>query len=215
MKDIIFIAPPAAGKGTISKILVDKYQYIHISTGDLLRDAQKENTELGKQVAALIDAGKFAPDDIVLELLKNKLNSLTNAAFILDGCPRNITQVEPVLALFKAKNIQDYIVIYLDINYDIALKRILGRLVCPKCGKGYNLDNAKLKPKVNGICDNCQTKLIRRNDDNAETFKTRYDTYLKVTSPLIDYFKKINKLYVIDANDSAENIVKQIERIIK
>ena len=215
MKNIIFIAPPAAGKGTLSEIIKDKYKYEHISTGDLLRDIDK-TTELGKQVNDLISKGQFVSDEIVMKLLSNKLTEIgKNKSFILDGCPRNMNQVNLMVNIFDKLRIDKYVVIYLNIDYVKAMERTLGRLLCPKCKKGYNEFNEGLRPKVKGICDICGTSLIKRSDDTEETFKLRYNTYLKETKPVVDYFKVINKLKEIDADDELDNIMLKIERIIE
>lgn len=215
MKNIIFIAPPAAGKGTLSEMLKDKYKYEHISTGDLLRDLDK-TSELGKQVDNLITNGQFVPDDIVMKLLNKRLTEIgKNKCFILDGCPRNMNQVNLLINVFDKLRIDKYVVIYLNIDYVKAMERTLGRLMCPKCKKGYNEFNEDLKPKVKGICDICGTSLVKRSDDTEETFKLRYDTYLKETKPVVDYFKVINKLKEIDADDDVNNIMFKIERIIE
>jgi adenylate kinase len=216
MKNIIFIAPPAAGKGTISDILTEKYNYIHLSTGDLLRDVVKGNSELGKQIALLINNGQFVSDDIVMQLIDNRLSTIkNNERFILDGCPRNIKQIDLMIKTFNRLNINKYVVIYLNIDYDKAMKRTLGRLLCPNCKKGYNEFNDELKPKVKNVCDICGSTLIKRSDDTEATFKIRYDTYLKETKPVVDYFKAINKLEIIEADDKPQNIIKKIERIIE
>ena len=215
MKNIIFVAPPAAGKGTCSELLTKNFGYNHISTGDLLREARIKGDDLGKKVAELMDSGALVSDDIVLELLQNKLNSMDkDQAFILDGYPRNILQANTLDDIFDKLSIKDYVVIYLRIDFDKALSRTLGRLICPKCKVGYNKDSASLKPKVDGICDNCGEALITRSDDNEETFKVRFDNYMNETEPVIKYYQDKNKLTIIDATQNVEAIIKEIERVI-
>lgn len=215
MKNIIFVAPPAAGKGTCSEKLTKNFGYNHISTGDLLREARIKGDDLGQKIAKLMDSGALVSDDIVLELLQNKLNEMDkNQAFILDGYPRNILQANTLDKIFNDLSINDYTVIYLNIDFDKALSRTLGRLICPKCKMGYNKDSASLKPKVDGICDNCGETLITRSDDNEETFKIRFDNYMKETEPLLKYYQDKNKLNIIDATKSIEEITKEIERVI-
>lgn len=215
MKNIIFVAPPAAGKGTCSEKLTKDFGYNHISTGDLLREARIKGDDLGQKVAQLMDSGALVGDDIVLELLQTKLNEMDkNQAFILDGYPRNILQAKTLDNLFNELSIGDYAVIYLQIDFDKALSRTLTRLICPKCKIGYSKDAASLKPKVDGICDNCGESLITRSDDNEETFKIRFDNYMNETRPVIDYYQDKNKLVIIDATQDVETIVKEIERVI-
>ena len=215
MKNIIFVAPPAAGKGTCSEILTKKFGYNHISTGDLLREARIKGDDLGLKIAELMDSGALVGDDIVLELLSNELESMDkNQAFILDGYPRNILQAKTLDKLFNDLQISDYVVIYLEINFDKALSRTLGRLVCPKCKSGYNKDTASLKPKVDGICDNCGEALITRSDDTQETFKIRFDNYMNETEPVLEYYQEKNKLNIIDATNNVDDIIDKIERAI-
>ena len=215
MKNIIFVAPPAAGKGTCSEKLMSSFGYNHISTGDLLREARIKGDDLGQEVAKLMDSGQLVGDDIVLELLQNKLNEMDkNQAFILDGYPRNILQAKTLDNLFNDLSIEDYAVIYLQIDYDKALTRTLGRLICPNCKIGYSKNSFSLKPKVDGICDNCGSNLITRSDDNEQTFKIRFDNYMKETEPVINYYQEKNKLTIIDATQDVETIIKEIERVI-
>lgn len=210
MKNIIFIAPPAAGKGTQSNLLKDKYDYVHISTGDMLREIVSSNTELGEVVKNIIDKGNLVSDDLIFELLKNKLSNIEGKPFILDGFPRTLNQ-----ALFLDNNlkIENYIVIYLELSKADAVKRINGRLTC-SCGKSYNLNDNNLKPKVTDICDVCGKKLVKRDDDNLEAFKIRFDVFLKNIKPLIDYYKDKNKLKVVNVNRDVNDIFREILKVV-
>ena len=215
MKNIIFVAPPAAGKGTCSDALTKNFGYNHISTGELLREARIKGDDLGQKVAEIMDSGALVSDDIVLELLQRELHSMDkNQAFIFGGYPRNILQAKTLDNLLDELNINDYIVIYLTIDFDKALSRTLTRLICPKCKTGYNKDSASLKPKIDGICDRCGSELITRSDDNEETFKVRCDNYMKEIEPILKYYEDKNKLNVIDATKSVDEIIKDIERVI-
>lgn len=209
MKNIIFIAPPAAGKGTQSNLLKEKYDYIHLATGDMLREAIASGSELGKSVKSIIDSGKLVSDEIVIKLITDKLET-TNKPFILDGFPRTITQA---ISLDDILN-QEYIVIYLDLSEEELIKRMSGRLTC-KCGKSYNLNEEALKPKVEGICDNCGEVLVKRNDDNEESFKVRYNTFLENTEPILDYYEKKNVLYKIDVNRNFQDVFTDISKVIQ
>lgn len=208
MKNILFVAPPAGGKGTISAALVEDYGYVHISTGDLLREIDK-TTPLGREIDELISNGKFVSDDLVLELLKNKLKTIGDKPFILDGCPRNVTQAEKIKDIFKELDIHLDIVIELAVPYDILLKRATGRLICSGCKTTFN--KYFKTPLKDGICDKCGNELISRSDDNEETFKSRFDTYMESTAPLIDYYKKEGILVTVDGVENAyENVVSVI-----
>lgn len=210
MKNIIFIAPPAAGKGTQSNLLKDKYDYVHISTGDMLREIVSSDSELGKVVKNIIDKGNLVSDDLIFELLKNKLSNIEGKPFILDGFPRTLNQ-----ALFLDNNlkIENYIVIYLELSKADAVKRINGRLTC-SCGKSYNLNDNNLKPKVTDICDVCGKKLVKRDDDNLEAFKIRFDVFLNNNKPLIDYYKNKNKLKVVNVNKDVNEIFNEISKVV-
>ena len=213
MKNIIFIAPPAAGKGTQSAKLKEKYGYVHISTGDMLREAIKNETPLGLQVKDIIAKGNLVSDEIVTALLKEKLSSI-DKPFILDGYPRVENQTRLLDDLLKELNINDTLAIYLDLSEEEAMKRALGRIVCKNCGLSYNLYIDAFKPKKEGICDACESELNQRDDDNEETFKVRFATYLKEVGPILDYYKEMNMLEIVDANSSNEEIFEKIEQIL-
>ena len=205
MKNIIFIAPPAAGKGTQSNMLKEKFGYIHISTGDMLREAINSGSEIGKEVKNIIDKGELVSDDLIIKLVKDKLTSLKGKPFILDGFPRTLNQAESLDKILT----DDYIVIYLDLDESEAINRITGRLTC-NCGKSYNVNIDKLKPKVDGICDNCGSILIKRDDDNVESFKVRFKTFLDNTDSILKYYEDKEKLIKIDVNKDVQDIFESI-----
>ena len=205
MKNIIFIAPPAAGKGTQSTMLKEKFNYNHLSTGDMLREAIASGSEFGLMLKNIIDEGKLVSDDIMVDLIKEKLNNLEGKPFILDGFPRTLNQAMALESLLD----KEYEVIYLDLSEEEAIDRILGRLTC-SCGKSYNLNVDNLKPKVEGICDGCGKELVKRNDDNVDSFKVRYKTFLDNTKPLMEYYEDKNKLHKINVNRNVEDIFKDI-----
>ena len=205
MKNIIFIAPPAAGKGTQSNMLKEKFGYNHISTGDMLREAINSDSEIGAEVKNIIDKGELVGDDLIIKLVKDKLTSLKGKPFILDGFPRTLNQAESLDKILT----DDYIVIYLDLDESEAINRITGRLTC-NCGKSYNVNIDKLKPKVDGICDNCGSILIKRDDDNVESFKVRFKTFLDNTDSILKYYEDKEKLIKIDVNKDVQDIFESI-----
>lgn len=215
MKNIIFIAPPAAGKGTQSDLLVKKYGYVHISTGDLLREEVNSKTELGNKLADIMESGELVSDEIVTELLRKRLSKEDiKAGFILDGYPRNIIQADILKNLIFELGLSIDVVIYLEMDATTAMHRALGRITCPNCGRGYNKYEDILKPKIEFICDDCNVDLISRSDDTEETFKTRFDTYIKNTSPLLEYYKEEGILNIIDNSGTPEETFKHIESVI-
>lgn len=214
MKNVILIAPPAAGKGTQSELLVTNYGYVHISMGDLLREVIASGSDLGLKIKSILDSGTLVDDDLTIELIKKKLNTLNGKHFIVDGFPRTFYQAQEFAKVLKKLNIDDYVVILLNLSKEDAIKRITGRLIC-KCGRSYNIYDEKLQPKVAGICDKCGSKLVKRDDDNAESFKIRYEIFETNIEPIKDFYEKSNKLSIIDVNRSIEEIAEEIARVIK
>lgn len=214
MKNIIFIAPPAAGKGTISEMLTEKYGYKHISAGDILRNMAKVGDEFGMSISKLQKEGKLIPDDIVYEALKRRLseNDLDNG-FILDGFPRNTEQAREYDKILNDINEDLGVVICLDTPRELLEKRIVGRRMCSKCGATYNVLTGVNTPKVENVCDKCGAELYQRNDDNEESFKVRYNTFMEHTHPLIEYYEKRNVLYHVTSID-VDDTLKEIEAII-
>lgn len=208
--NIILIAPPAAGKGTQSELICNKYDMQHISTGDLIRTVINSNNENSIELKKTIEQGKLVSDEFVLDLIKEEIKNGNN--YIFDGFPRTVNQAKLFDKLLNELNKKIDYVIYLDVDKDIAKKRILGRLSCSKCGKVYNDQIEESMPKINGICNECNIELSKRNDDNEETFNKRFDTYINETKPLLDYYK--DRLYIIDSSLNKYEIFKQIENII-
>ncbi len=214
MKNIIFIAPPAAGKGTASELLVEKYGYSHISTGDMLREAIASGSELGSQVKNIMEQGHLVSDDIVIALLKEKLESIKGTPFILDGFPRTLAQAEELTKIFNEENLPEYVAIFLDVTEELAMQRSLGRITCKECGTIFHKYFDNKKPKVEGVCDHCGGELIGRSDDNEESFKKRFETYIDNSKAVLDYYKNLNKLEIINANREAQESIVDIEKVI-
>lgn len=216
MKNIIFLAPPAAGKGTLSEMLIKKYGYGHISTGDLLREEIKNKTEIGMQAESLMKEGKFVSDDVIIKLISNRIvKKDCENGYILDGFPRTLVQAQKYDELLKKENKDLGIVIYIDIDKEMAMKRACSRLTCPKCGKIYNKYSKEMKPLKDGICDNCNLKLLQRQDDSEETFIKRFDEYTKKTKPLYDYYKNKGVLKAIKASESKYDTFNEVLKILE
>lgn len=215
MKNIIFIAPPAAGKGTQSDLLVKKYGYAHISTGDLLREEVASGSELGSTLSEIMKSGQLVSDEIVNELLKNRLQKDdAKKGFILDGYPRTVEQAASLSELASELELSLDSAIYLDMEEELAMHRALGRITCPKCGRGYNKYEDAMKPKNEGLCDDCECELTSRSDDNEETFKTRFQTYINNTKPLLKYYEDLGILNIIDNSGTPEATFSNIEKVI-
>jgi len=215
MKNIIFIAPPAAGKGTQSMLLKENYNYIHISTGDLLRDAIKSGSELGKMVDEIIAGGNLVSDSIMIELIKETLVTLPkNTPFILDGYPRTINQAKSLKDLLVELGINDIIAIYLKLDMIEAMHRAIGRVTCSNCKKEYNIYFDTMKPLVEGICDVCGSTLDHRTDDNEEAFKVRFQSYIDNSSPVVEFYKNLGILNEVEVNREPNEIYKDIVKLI-
>lgn len=203
MKNIIFLAPPAAGKGTLSEMLVEKYGYGHISTGDLLREEVSAGTELGKEAEGLMKAGKYVPDELIIKLISNRITKPDcENGYILDGFPRTIVQAEKYEELLKELGKDLGVVIYINIDKEMAIQRACSRITCPNCGRIFNKYSKEMKPKVEGICDDCGSNLTQRADDTEETFIKRFDEYMTKTMPLYDYYKNKGVLETINSHES-------------
>ena len=216
MKNIIFIAPPAAGKGTQAKLVSTEYNIPHISTGDLLREEINQGTEIGKSIKKDIESGNLVSDEVITTLLKNRITkSDCSNGYILDGYPRNLLQAKIYDDLLKELGIDNPVVFFFDIDRKTALKRTVSRIVCPNCGSSFNLMIEELKPKKENICDRCNSKLQTRTDDTEEVFIHRFDTYLKSTKDLIEYYKNKGLLHKIDvSNKDVETIFEEVKEIL-
>lgn len=216
MKNVIFIAPPAAGKGTQSALLVEKYGSVHISTGDLLRNEIASHTELGKSIEDLMSKGLLISTEIVTELLRKRLSQDDiKRGFILDGYPRKYEQCQILSDLLDELDLKIDAVLYLDMDEKTAMHRALGRITCPKCNRGYNKYEQALMPKTPNICDDCKVELVSRSDDNEETFKIRFQEYLTSIEPILNYYDNLGILKKIDNSKTPEETFKSIESVIK
>jgi adenylate kinase len=209
-KIVIFLGPPGAGKGTQAQLLKERSGFIQVSTGDLLREAVKNQTELGKLAKKYMDEGKLVPDDLIISLIKEKLQEYADKNIIFDGFPRTIPQAESLDNLLSQLNKNIDAVILFKIEDEEVVKRLAGRRVCPSCGAVYHV--VYNPPKIDEICDKCGTKLIQRDDDKEEVIRKRLEVYHQQTKPLIEYYK--NKIVEIDATDNPENIYNKIVSMI-
>ena len=193
MKNIIFIAPPAAGKGTQSKLVSSAYNIPHISTGDLLRDEVATGSVMGKYLQEEMNKGGLISDDTIVNLLRSRISKVDcNNGYILDGYPRNVEQAQIYDTMMHELGRDVGIVIYMDMDRDLAMKRTVGRIICSSCGASFSVDDEALKPKIEGICDKCGGELYQRDDDKQESILHRMDVYREQTEPLINYYKNQN-----------------------
>lgn len=191
MKNIMFIAPPAAGKGTQAELITAKYKLPHISTGDILREIAKEDSEIGNYVAETLASGKLVKDDITYKLIEERLaRDDCKNGYIIDGFPRNLEQAIEYDKILADLGYEVGNVILLNIEPKTLEKRITGRRVCEDCHTIFNINDPDNTPQVESVCDNCGGRLYQRNDDNLEAFQTRYAMYLEKTAPIIEHYRK-------------------------
>lgn len=206
---LLIMGPPGAGKGTQAVLIEKAYNIPHISTGEMFREAIGKNGPIGMKAFAFIDKGLLVPDDLTNEIIKERLSQADCAnGFLLDGFPRTINQAKFLDQILHELNIKLDAVINLDINHEILIDRITGRLVCPHCLAGYHIKTKP--PKQAGICDICQTPLIQREDDNEETFVNRLNVYTKNTEALLDYYQNQNLLININGDGDIDSIFNEI-----
>jgi len=199
---VVLLGAPGAGKGTQCKRIVDKYSLLHLSSGDILRRQRAAGTELGKKAQSYMDSGALVPDEIIVEMMVDEIKKAPKVGFVLDGFPRTVKQAVELDKALDSNGKKIDIVLNLMIDDRMVAQRMTGRRSCPKCGAVYHIEN--LKPKVEGICDNDGTELIQRADDSPEVVTNRLKTYHLQTEPVVDYYKKNNTVYDIDAGKAAD-----------
>lgn len=190
---LVILGAPGAGKGTQADLLSQHYNIAHISTGEILREHMRNKTEIGLKVQEFMNKGQLVPDDIVIEIFKQRIKQDDcKNGFLLDGFPRTVYQANALSELVTDLRA----VIEIDIDDEVIIKRMSGRRVCPKCGKIYHLEHNK--PKADGKCDICDVDIIQREDDKPKTVLSRLKIYHQSTKPLIDYYKQKGLLISFD-----------------
>ena len=217
---LIMLGAPGTGKGTVANILQDKLNILQVSTGDIFRKHIKEQTELGKLAEKYISKGQLVPDDVTIDLVKDRLqkDDVKNG-IILDGFPRTVVQAEALDKILEGQQRKVDMVINLTTPKEEIIERIINRRICsnPECKTIYNL--ILNPPKIDGVCDKCGSELVQRKDDNKQTVEARLESYFEITSPLVDYYtkkgniltelvsKEINRL----GKDVAEDVVEKLK----
>lgn len=206
---LILLGPPGAGKGTQASAIVEKYGIPHISTGDIFRYNIKEGTELGKKAKSYMDKGLLVPDEVVVEIVEDRLKKDDcKAGFLLDGFPRTVVQAEALDKVIRDMNISLDTVINIEVDKEILVDRAVGRRICKDCGATFHI---KHNPSKKGeVCDKCGGTLYQREDDNKETVTRRIEVYLNQTAPLIEYYNKQNKIATVDGDQEISKVFKDI-----
>ena len=207
MSNILLISAPGAGKGVTSKYLKEKYNMVHMSIGNLLREESEKNTSLKEKLAN----GEFIENNIVYSLFSKFLEDNKGSSFIFEGFPRLMEQVKPFLDILSEHDIILDKIIFIDIDKDIALKRVTGRLICNNCNEVYNKYNDNIEDNKCKVCGNI---LSTRNDDKVETYENRYKLFKEKTMPVVEYYKKMNNFYLISNNGTFDEMKSQIDNIM-
>ena len=211
---LIILGPPGAGKGTQAKMLKEKFQIPQISTGDILRHAVKDNTDLGVRAKSFMDAGQLVPDDVVVGLIKERIKQADcETGFILDGFPRTMIQAEKLSETLTEMDLTIDTVVDLEVNADEVISRLAGRSTCPECGAMFHEESRP--PKVLGVCDGCGGTLAQRQDDNSETILKRLEVYQESTAPLKEFYMRQGNLKTVIARGSVEEIFSRVCEMVR
>ena len=212
--NLVLLGPPGAGKGTQAKRIEEAYGLVHLSTGDMLREAIASGSDLGKQVQGIVESGALVPDVTIIEMIERRTTALDCAeGFTLDGFPRTVCQAEALDEMLERKSLKIDHVIELKVNDKALVQRISGRFSCVDCGAGYH-DEFK-QPKTKGVCDDCGGgEFGRRKDDNPETVKARLDAYHAQTAPILPYYRERGVLRTIDGMADFDGVTAQIKAAV-
>lgn len=209
MHRIVLFGAPGSGKGTQGDLLEEKFGYKKISTGDLIRAEVKEGSAIGKKVKNIMEKGELVSDDIIIEMVKNRVkqDDIT-VGYTMDGFPRTLDQAK---ALSKLP-VEQETAIFLDVDEDAVVERLVSRLTCKNCGAIFNIKNKP--PKQEDTCDECGGQLERRKDDNEETIRNRISVYRAQTEPAVKYYRENSTLYEVNAAGTVEEIFSKLEEIV-
>mgnify|MGYP004444447531 FL=1 len=208
--NILIMGPAGSGKGTMSELIVKEYGVTHISTGDMLRENVKNNTELGMKAKEYMNAGKLVPDELINAMVKDRLMQPDcKNGYLMDGFPRTLGQAKVFDEITAEINCPIDVVVDLEVGFDVLAERITGRRVCKTCGAIYHTKN---KPsKVEGICDNCGSALTQRSDDTVEQLKVRLDEHEKNTKPVLDHYGAKGLVKTIDAGKASTEVWAEVQ----
>ena len=205
---LVLLGPPGAGKGTQADLLIRKIVIPHVSTGEILRSEAAAGSELGLAARELMDQGKLVPDELMLGIVKGRVEQPDCAdGFLLDGFPRSRPQAEGLESILKASSMP-FLAACLDVPGDEVVGRLSGRRTCRECGAMYHVDFSPTK--VPGVCDRCSGKLYQRDDDHEEVIQARLEIYRKETEPLLEFYEKRNQLVKVDGTGSAQEVADRL-----
>ncbi len=210
---LILLGPPGAGKGTLAVYLADRCSVPHLASGDILRAKIRQGTDLGKNVQKYMDSGQLVPDDIIIQVMLQRLTQPDCAqGFVLDGFPRTLPQAHALNEKLVQANDPTDIVIYLDTDEEVIISRLAGRRVCPLCDANYHIQT--LPPLNSGKCDKDGTDLQSRPDDKPDVIRTRLQKYRQLTEPLLDYYTAAGRFARLDGNKTIDDVYRQVENVL-
>ncbi len=207
--DVILLGPPGAGKGTQAKMMIEKWRIPQVSTGDILRAAVREGTQLGLEAKGFMDEGGLVPDSVVIGIIEERIKEPDAAdGFILDGFPRTIAQAEALEKILSDNDRKIEHVISIEVDDEELVTRLTGRRMCKSCGESFHM--VFNQPSVENVCDACSGELYQRDDDQEDTIRQRLEVYHDQTSPLIEYYRERGGLREVDGAGSISDIFDQI-----
>lgn len=212
--DVILFGPPGAGKGTQGALLTERLPLLRLSTGDVLRDAVRRGTSMGREAQRYMDAGELVPDDVIMGIVRDYLASeAADTGVVFDGFPRTLAQAERVDALLEELGRRMKAVLVLDVDSDTLVKRLSGRRACPTCGATYNVYFEA--PAAEGVCDQCGAELTQRADDDPATVQRRLAVYAEQTEPLIEHYRKSGvDVHMVDGDRAVEEVQQDLVHLL-
>lgn len=211
--NLLIMGPAGSGKGTVSAKIIEEFNIVHISTGDMFREAIANQTPVGLEAKSFIDQGKLVPDEVTNRLVQERLGQEDcKNGYLLDGFPRNIDQAKALEEITAELNLPIDLVLHLDVEENELVRRITGRRLCKKCGEIYHIDHKP--PKVEGVCDVCGGELYQRSDDTEEKFKVRHGEYLSQTEPVIEFYRNKGLVKDIDGARKPESVMQEVSNIL-
>lgn len=213
--NLILLGPPGAGKGTCARMLADKKNFFHISTGDILREEVKKGTSLGQNVRNYMESGKLVADEVILDIIEQRLENWSGGdkSFVLDGFPRTMAQAEGLESVLQKKHLFINQVILLDVPEGELIRRLSSRRVCGNCGANYNLISQP--PKIPDVCDYCGGKLYQREDDREETVRNRLRIYQQEIQPLVDHYTNKGLLVRLDGEGTIDDVFQRLLTLLQ
>ena len=206
---IVLLGPPGAGKGTQAKSISNRYSIPHISTGDIFRKNISEETPLGIEAKKYIDNGQLVPDEVTIDMVKDRLTwEDCREGYLLDGFPRTVAQANALQGFLASRDEKLDTALLIEVPMSFILERMTGRRVCPSCGASYHVKFNP--PTINGVCDVCGSDIVQRKDDTEETVSERLDVYERQTQPLIDFYKEIDLLSIVDGTKAINEVFEGI-----